>query len=343
MSSEITTALPASLTHDLDVAATYARASRAPATVRAYARGWRDFVTWCGDVGGGFPLEASPRAVATYLAHRAEEGAAPASLSLYLSAIAEALRAAGRDPHEVRRSVEVREVMAGIRRSAGVAQRQVTPATSDVIRAMVAALVGSPLARARDRALLLLGFAGAFRRSELAALRVSDLAWSDRGVEVHVRRSKSDQEGAGRIVAIPREPSSDLCPVAALAAWLEASCVAPPRGLQWAALESDDALYVFRALRVPRSLFGRGQLELSGPMSGRDIARAVKRAAARAGLEARHFSGHSLRAGLATSAALAGRGDRAIMAQTGHRSRAMLDRYVRAADRWRDNAARGLL
>jgi site-specific recombinase XerD len=160
------------------------------------------------------------------------------------------------------------------------------------------------LAGVRDRALLLLGFAGAFRRSELVALDVADLSFTARGVEVTIRRSKTDQEGAGRVVAIPLGSQAETCPVRSLRAWLEAAGI--------------EAGSIFRAV----NRWGR----VGGRLADRDVACTVKRAAERAGLDPAAFSGHSLRAGLATSAALAGKSDRAIMATTGHKSRAMVDR-----------------
>lgn len=296
----------------------YAANARAENTRKAYRAAWQAFEAWT-TAQSLDACPALPGAVASYLAHRADEGARPASLNLYLSAIVEAHRAAGQDAAALRSSAEVRATMAGIRRTVGTEQRQAAPATSDVIRALVAGLA-SDLCGARDRALLTVGFAGAFRRSELVALDVEDLTFSARGVEVRIRRSKTDQEGAGRTVAVPFGLAPETCPVRALRAWLDVA------GIETGA--------VLRSLKDGR---------IGARLEGRDVARIVKRAAERAGLDAAAFSGHSLRAGLATSAALAGRSDRSIMAQTGHKSRAMVDRYIRGADAWRDNAAAGLL
>lgn len=319
MNQALAAVAPSALsTVDLASARNYAAAAKSDATKRAYRGAWLAFVAWCQESGAS-PLPASGAIVAAYLAHRADEGAKPASLDLYLAAITEAHRCAGHP--SPRESAEVRAVRAGIRRTIGTAQRQAAPATVETIRAMVAH-AGEGLAGARDRALLLLGFAGAFRRSELVALDVTDVSFSARGVEVTIRKSKTDQEGAGRVVAIPFSASPDRCPVRALLAWLDAAqlTVGP----------------IFRA--VDRA----GRVSETA-LSDRAVALLVKEAAERIGLDARAYSGHSLRAGLATSAALAGKSDRSIMATTGHKSRAMVDRYVRSAERWRDNAAAGLL
>lgn len=300
---------------DQSDAAAFERCAKSAATLKKYAGAWLAFASWC-EGQGACPLPVSPATLKAYLAHRAIEGAAAASLDVYLAAISHVHTKAG---FEAPRK-EVRETRKGIRNKIGTAQRRAAPATVEVVRVM-AADAGGDLAGARDRALLLVGFAGAFRRSELVAIEVRDLAFSVRGVEVTIRRSKTDQEGRGRTVALPFGSSADSCPVRALRAWLDA-----------AGLVDGPA---FRGV----DRWGR----VGSSLTGRAVADIVKAAAGAAGLDASTFSGHSLRAGLATSAALAGRSDRSIMAQTGHRSRAMVDRYVRAADAWRDNAAAGLL
>jgi integrase len=170
----------------------------------------------------------------------------------------------------------------------------------------------------REQALLLVGFAGAFRRSELAALDWEDVEERPEGLVVTIRRSKTDAEGQGRKVGIPR--GREVCPVAALAAWREES--------------GGGSGPVFRRVDRHSRLLER--------MSGQAVAFVVKRWAAVIGRDATEFSGHSLRAGLATSAALAGKSERAIMNQTGHRSVTMVRRYIRDGSLFRDNAAEGI-
>lgn len=304
---------PAELVHS---ARTYADAAKADRTRGAYRLAWSGFEAWCSS--HGLPaLPASGPTVALYLTARADAGRKPATIALDLAAISESHRAAGVE--SPRKAAEVRAVLQGIRRTKGVAQRQVAPLLAGDVRALVRSLP-SGLLGARDRALLLVGWAGAFRRSELVGLEVGDLRFVDEGLEVHLRRSKTDQEGAGRVVAIPRG-SGDACPVRALRAWLDAAGVG--EGL------------VFREV----TRHGR----VGASLSDRSVARIVKRACVAAGLEPERYSGHSLRAGLATAAAKAGKGTRAIMKQTGHRSEAMVRKYVRDADLWTDNAAAGLL
>jgi integrase len=207
--------------------------------------------------------------------------------------------------------------MKGIRRMIGTAPTQKTPTLTADIRSMVEA-TDAGLIGVRDRAIILLGFAGAFRRSELAALDLVDLDFGRDGLTVMIRRSKTDQEGAGRKVGIPYGSNPETCPVRSLQAWMEVSGV--------------DAGLVFRSMNR------HGQLQ-AGRLRGGDVARIVKKLATRAGLDPAKYAGHSLRAGHATSAAIAGASERSIMRQTGHRSVQMVRRYIRDGNLFRDNSA----
>lgn len=303
----------------LDATREYIKAAKAPNTRRAYRAQWEQFSRWC-ESHSRSALPAESATLALFLSDRARLGRKVPTLSLALSAIRAVHRDANLpDPGE---AVEVRAVWEGIRRTHGTAQRRAAPLSAEAIRAITSTLRSRSPRRERDRAMLLLGFAGAFRRSELVALDVADLTFKPtRGLVVRLRRSKTDQTGAGVDVAIPFGSAPNQCPVHALRAWLAAGRV--------------NAGPVFRSVDRHGNVGGR--------LDGRDVARIVKAAAERAGLDAKLISGHSLRAGLATSAALAGKSDRAIMAQGRWRSRAMMDRYVRNEDQWRDNAASGLL
>lgn len=295
----------------------FAAEARSPRTRSAYRAAWSGFAAWCAEHELA-ALPAAPETLALYLSARAEAGAKVASLAQALAAIGEAHRVAGQES-PVGAPV-ARETWKGIRRTLGTAPRRVAPVVASDLRAMVRALPAGPLGL-RDRALLVVGFAGAFRRSELVALNVADLAFTAEGVVVTVRRSKTDQEGAGATVGLPFGSDPATCPVRTLRAWLEAAGIA------------EGAVF--------RSVSRHGQV--GAVLSGRDVARVVKRAAEGAGLEAARYSGHSLRAGLATTAAKAGKADRAIMAQGRWASRTMVDRYVRDARLLDgDNAAAGI-
>jgi integrase len=292
----------------------YARMARSPRTVAAYASDWRLFSAWCAERS----LERLPATITTiarYVADQAGRGLKPASIDRRLVAInrehkVNGFPAPGLDP-------VVREVLAGVRRTHGSAQRQVTAVLTDDLKSMLGATPES-LRGLRNRAVLLLGFAGAFRRSELVALNVGDLDFQRNGLVVMLRRTKTDQEARGRRVGIPFGSIEQTCPVRALLRWLEAAEIT--RGAVFRAVDRHD--------NVSRQR-----------LSDRSIARLVKEHAALIGLDPARYAGHSLRAGLATSAADGGASDRAIMRQTGHRSTAMVNRYVREGRLFRDNAA----
>jgi integrase len=254
--------------------------------------------------------------VALYLTWRAE-GHTVATIEQDLSAISAAHRAAGLDTP--RSAAVVREVRSGIRRRLGVAPKVKAPLLAEDLEKVVAALPAT-LAGIRDRALLLVGFAAALRRSELVGLEVGDLEWTEEGLKLRIRRSKTDQEGLGRPIGVPH--GKEACPVQALKAWLEAARITEGP--------------VFREVTRHGRVGDKA-------LSGRSIARVVQASALAAGLEASSDAGHSLRAGLATSAARGGKSERSIMNQTGHRSSAMVRRYIRDAELFRDNAAEGLL
>jgi len=291
----------------------YVAASRAENTTRVYRTGWKQFTAWC-DEHGVTRLPSRAETVACYVADLAK-AAKPATIDLRLAAISAAHRAAGYDSPT--KEEAVRLVRRGVRRTLGTAQRQVHPITVPDLRTMLEGL-GTDLAGRRDRALLLLGFAGALRRSELVGLDVADLTEGSDGLTVHLRRSKTDQEGAGRTVGIPYGSNPVTCPVRAWRAWIEVSGI----------IEGPAFCPVDRHGHI-------------GPtrLSAQAVALVLKRHAARVGLDPAEVAGHSLRAGLATSAAAAGVPERVIAEQTGHRGIAMLRRYIREGSLFREKAA----
>ncbi len=291
----------------------YIAGARADNTRRAYRADWADFVTWCG-AHGFATLPAAPETIAMYLAALAER-AKPATIQRRISAISRAHQAAG---HEApTRAAVVRETWAGIRRTKGTAQAGKAPLVTAELRRMIEAMDDDLLAL-RDRALLLLGFAGAFRRSELVGLAMEDLSHTADGLVVVLRRSKTDQDGAGAKKGIPYGRDERTCPVRAVVKWAEAARITTGP--------------LFR--RVDR----HGHVGAKA-LTDQTVALVIKRLAAGAGLEPSQYAGHSLRAGLATAAAIAGASERAIMNQTGHRSAMMVRRYIRDGNLFRDNAA----
>jgi len=212
-------AVPSLPPADIELASDFARAEKAEATRRAYRADFDAFRAWCAGRGVSH-LPATPETVAAFLAAEANRGLKPASIGRRLAAVRYAHKLAGHEPPT--NSEAVRATMRGIRRTVGAAPARKAPATADHVRAM-AAMTKDTLGGLRDRAVLLLGFAGAFRRSELVALDVADVEECDEGLRVHIRRSKTDQEGQGATIAIMR--GSVACPVKALQAWLSAAAI----------------------------------------------------------------------------------------------------------------------
>ena len=312
--------IPAELHEEADAARGYAAASRATSTRLIYDADWKRFQTWCA-ARGVPPLPADPVAVARFCAGEAEAGRAPATITRRLAAIGWAHKRAGhKPPQRADGAGAIAEVMAGIRRSRAAPPAQKAAADADMLRDMLRVCTGDRLRVVRARAVLAIGFAGAFRRSELVALRVEDIRRDAEGIRVVIRRSKADQEGEGAVVAIPH--GDRLRPVAALDAWLAAGRVAEG--------------FVFRRIR-------RAGQVTDEPMSDRAVARLVQAVAKAAGYDPALFGGHSLRAGFITSAARTGASIFKIQEISRHRSLQVLAGYVRDAQVYRDHAGSGFL
>jgi integrase len=191
------------------------------------------------------------------------------------------------------------------------------PGQSEHLRTITAGLDPGRALDVRDRALMLVGFAGAFRRSELVGLIVEDLEFNDNGLVVHLRRSKTDPEEHGWKVGIPYGLAPATCPVRAVEAWVEVLPIA------------DGPLF--------RAVDRHGRIHPTR-LTAQSVALVVKKLMAKAGIPG-DYAGHSLRAGLAPAAAAAGVPERAIMAQTGHRSLATLRKYIREGSLFLENAA----
>ena len=214
----------------------------------------------------------------------------------------------------------VKATMRGIKRQRGTAQAEAKPLLRDDLFQVLAAM-GDDLKSVRDRAPLLIGFAGGFRRSELVGLDLADIEHVRQGLVIHLRRSKTDQLGAGRKIGIPLGRTR-WCPVAALDEWLSRSGI--------------EAGAIFRRIN-------RHSQVLGNRLSGEAVALVIRERLSAAGFDPTGYSGHSLRTGFATSAAQAGATSWKIRAQTGHASDAMLARYFRDGEMFSDNAAGVLL
>jgi integrase len=214
-------------------------------------------------------------------------------------------------------------LLASLRRKIGAAPRHQKAPVDDRELAALLGACAEDVPGLRDRALLALGWLGAFRRSELVALRVEDITRAPTGgLQLFVRSSKTDQDGVGAYVGIAPAATAALCAVRALDAWLAASGIREG--------------FIFRA-------FHRGGRLRNAPLCDRAVAIIVKRAAARAGLDPTRLAGHSLRAGFATTASVAGKSKSAIAAHLRHKSESTTTRYVRPRSVLDANPTAGLV
>jgi site-specific recombinase XerD len=302
----------ATLAHTIDQAQTYAEASHAKNTLRGYGSDLRLFDGWCARRGlRGQPAE--PQTVVLYITELAQT-LKLATIQHHLAAIAFRHRETGL--HSPVAHPMVRRTLRGIARTIGAAKTRKSALTLDALRALLLEIRGDGSKAKRDRAILLLGFAAALRRSEIAELIVGDVTFCTEGLRLRIRRSKTDQIGEGVELAVPSVANRSLCAVRAVREWLDAA------GL--------DCGPLFRAYSLQGAATDHS-------IDGRDVANLIKKLAARARV-AGDFSGHSLRAGFATVAASAKVSLDTIARTTRHKSLAVLMTYVRPAQAFDDVA-----
>lgn len=276
-------------------------------TRRAYKSDLRHYSAW----GGTIP--ANPDLIAQYLTAHAGV-LSGATLQRRLVSIGMAHSTQGyNDPTK---TDLVRLTFRGIRRVHGAPQSQVTALLKEDLTVMLSHVPDTTKGK-RDRALLMLGFCGALRRSELVAVRLEDMEFNSQGIILTLPRSKTDQTGQGRRLGIPKGRGR-ICPVEAINVWMMHS--------------GAEVGFLFRSV-------SKGGEISTKPLSDRTVADLIKHYAEKAGLNPDRYSGHSLRSGLATSAAQHGISSWKIRAQTGHRSDSMLARYIRDGDLFSENAA----
>jgi len=288
----------------------FASNSRSAATKRAYRSDWKMFCEFCDELGLQ-PLPASPETVVLWVSNMASSSRKYATILRSLSSISQAHELAELDTPTSGRSV--RELLKGIRRTNGVAQRRARALTWPMLEKVVARIPANFIGR-RDAALLLVGWAAALRRSEIVALTMDDIDFVEHGFIVHIRKSKTDQSAAGFEIGVPHARSSDSCPVKRLRAWIDlANIKTGPlffpiggSGRKWTA-----DIYARR------------------PLSSRMVNEIITRRMNDAGIPSDGFSGHSLRSGFITSAAEAKIPEYKIQIHTRHRSYAVMRKYIR--------------
>jgi integrase len=282
-------------------------------TIASYGYDWSMFSAFCDGIGRP-PLPASPDTVGLYVAHVLDGGLTIKTARRRISAITHYHRQAG---HPTPNTDEVKLLLCGATRQRIERPHQKEPLQVDQLRAIADVLRSRKTAAAtRDLAILVLGIASALRRSNIVALELQDVESVTQGLIISIRKEKQDQEGKGRLIALPRGSDPRTCPAVCVEAWLEQRGRAPGR------------LFT----RLDRGAQGR-------PMDAEAIAKIVKRSVALIGLDPRAFGGHSLRSGFVTEAAERGVSDTLIASHTGHRSIHSLRFYYRRRRLWSGNAA----
>lgn len=285
----------------------YVQASKADNTRRAYAVAWSDWCDWCEDHRVGH-LPVNPEVLIPYISTLAKNGLKTNTIALRLAAISFMHRQAGCEGNP-RSDQRIKDLMQGIYRKHG-SGRQKQAATLDEVRRMLD-VTGDDLRGVRDRAMLLVGFWSACRRSELAALTMDTAQVVGGKLVLTIERSKTDQRSAGLIKRLSASPKDvRVCPVAAFNAWIAAADI------------TDGPIW--------RAISRRGTPCATG-MTDKEVIRTVQRLAAKAGMDKTEFGGHSLRAGYVTTAAIKGGQGWQIAERTGHKPGSqVLQRYIRA-------------
>ena len=279
------------------------KSSKATNTLRAYESDYKDFGRFC--IKHGFKsMPTEPKILTLYLTHLSQTSKF-STLKRRLASISVIHRLSG---HYIdTKHPMITENLMGIKRVKGSYQKAKKPILINDLKSIVNVIDNdqNEKRRAKNRALILVGFAGGFRRSELVAILFEDIDFVPEGVKIFIKRSKTDQSGEGMTKGIPYFSNSDYCPVISLKNWLEKSEIKSGK--------------IF-------------------DISDKSVALTIKKYTAIAGLDSNKYSGHSLRSGFATSAAELGAEERSIMAMTGHKTSQMVRRYIQEANLFKNNA-----
>ncbi len=279
------------------------KTSKASNTLRAYKADYKDFALFC--IKHGFKsMPSEPKVISLYLTHLSQNSKF-STLKRRLASISVIHKLSG---HYIDiKHPMITENLMGIKRVKGSYQKAKKPILINDLKSIIDVIdkEKNEKTRTKNRALILIGFAGGFRRSELVAIMIEDIDFVTEGVKIFIKRSKTDQSGEGMTKGIPYFSNSKYCPVISLKKWIEKSKVESGK--------------IFN-------------------MSDKSVALTIKKYTAIAGLDSKKYSGHSLRSGFATSAAELGAEERSIMAMTGHKTTQMVRRYIQEANLFKNNA-----
>lgn len=310
------TALSTEMLELQDEAKKHLANSKAENTKRAYRNDWTQFSEWC--VKNGLQeLPADPETLVYYITFLGKTLKA-SSIKRKMTAISQRHETAGY-PSPTKTAL-VKGVWDGIQRSIGIKEEGKDALWLDDLRQVIQAIPQNTLIGVRNRALLVLGWAGALRRSELVSLNSEDVSKTRDGLILHLNRSKTDQKGEGQDVALPYGSNPLTCPVRSLEDWLAASGI------------SEGPL--FRRMDRHGNILGR--------LSPQSVGLVVKRCCESVGIDSERYGAHSLRSGFCSTAAKAGKPEHQIMKQTRHKRSDSLQRYIKKANLFDDNAASGI-
>ena len=292
------------------------QSSKANNTIRAYKSDFNDFSLFCAR--NGFKsLPSEPKIVSLYLTHLSTKEAKMSTLKRRLVSIGVIHKLKGHYLDTKHPSI-IENIM-GIKRRKGSIQKGKKPLIISNLKILINVIDqynNHEIMRLRDRSIILIGFSGGFRRNEIVSLDFDDLDFVSEGLKINLKRSKTDQFGEGSVKGLPYFDNSQYCPVLSLKKWIEISKI--------------DSGPLFRR-------FSKGSILTVNRLTDQTVALLLKKYLKLAGIENKHYSGHSLRSGFATSAAEAGAEERNIMAMTGHKSPEMVRRYIKEANLFKNN------
>ena len=293
------------------------QSSKANNTVRAYKSDFKDFALFCAK--NGFkPLPSEPKIVSLYLTHLSTKEVKMSTLKRRLVSIGVIHKLKGHYL-DTKHPAIIENIM-GIKRRKGSIQNGKKPILINHLKAIIKSIdeqKSEEIKKLRNKSLILIGFAGGFRRNELISIDYNDLDFVSEGLKIVLRRSKTDQFGEGSVKALPYFDTPVYCPVINLKKWLDISNI------------KDGP--IFRS-------FSKGTKLTEKRLSDQSVALLLKEHLNLSGIDSRNFSGHSLRSGFATVSAESGADERSIMAMTGHKSTEMVRRYIKEANLFKNNA-----
>lgn len=279
------------------------KGSKAHNTLRAYKSDFDDFRRFC-KIYNLISMPANTKTVSMYLTHLSKK-AKYSTIKRRLAAI-KVIHNISNNYIDIKHPI-INENLIGIKRKIGIFQKGKTPLTLMNLKKIIYEIdKENNNNKIRDKAIILLGFAGAFRRSELVSILYEDLDFVEEGVKIFIRKSKTDQSGEGMLKAIPYFSNKELCPVLAVKKWIDS-------------LDEIRNKFLFN-------------------MSDKNVALIIKKYTAKIGLDSSQFAGHSLRSGFATVTAEMGAEEREIMSMTGHKSVQMVRRYIHNSNLFKNNA-----